>query len=465
MSIVQVNVSQIVAANPNTLQQTGGVISQGGTTLTAGQRQLLTQRADLTPLLRAPLAVSSISYSSGTVSVQTAVNIPGIVSGDLFLTTLSGFTPIGYNGLVLATATSPNTFTFPLASDPGIETVLGTYTPPNSSELVSRITNYFGQGNNQSVWVLELGPADGHTGPPLLDTWIQNNQKQIYHFRVPSNWDGTDEYKALLANYEADNAMVYFWEDTTVLGRTQYTPQMKSAHILVNSPSKPLAEDSESAPFASALSYNPNASSRMTPFANKFLYGVTPWPIDGNQSTLALLTGRGTVSPPGYYNYVGTAAEGGISTADLEGGTMMDGNDFSFWFAADWAQIWGALVLANEVKNGANNPANPLWFDQDGINRLQDRVVKQYQAGVGYSILQGSVTRTQLDQTTFINNFNDDVYANQCVVNAIPFSNYTALNPGDYQEGRYAGLTSIVIPKRGFRAIIFALVVSSLIAP
>lgn len=50
-TIVSINVSEILAAMPNNLQQTGCLISLGGTTLAAGHVQLITQPADYTALL------------------------------------------------------------------------------------------------------------------------------------------------------------------------------------------------------------------------------------------------------------------------------------------------------------------------------------------------------------------------------------------------------------------------------
>ena len=46
-NIVNVEVSQQVAAAPSTLQRTGAFISQGATTLTPGTVQLLTTENDL----------------------------------------------------------------------------------------------------------------------------------------------------------------------------------------------------------------------------------------------------------------------------------------------------------------------------------------------------------------------------------------------------------------------------------
>jgi hypothetical protein len=72
-------------------------------------------------------AISSIAWSAGVALVTTAASIPGLNAGDIFSTTIAGVTPAGYNGNYDATVTGANTFTFPLAVNPGVETVPGTY--------------------------------------------------------------------------------------------------------------------------------------------------------------------------------------------------------------------------------------------------------------------------------------------------------------------------------------------------
>jgi hypothetical protein len=116
--------------------------------------------------------------------------------------------------------------------------------------------------------------------------------------------------------------------------------------------------------FQSSLAYNPSSSNRMTPFGNKFLFGSTPYPKKGNAALLQTLRTANI-------NYVGTGGEGGIGTAALIGGKMLDGNDFTYRYCIGYTKINGDLVLANEVINGPNNSANPLWYDQNGIARLQ----------------------------------------------------------------------------------------------
>jgi hypothetical protein len=67
--------------------------------------------ADLTPLLAAPLAIASLAWSGGTVLATTSANIPGLDTGDTFITPIAGATPAAYNGTYLATVTGANTFT------------------------------------------------------------------------------------------------------------------------------------------------------------------------------------------------------------------------------------------------------------------------------------------------------------------------------------------------------------------
>src|SRR5215475_10852960 len=98
--IVNVSVTQTQAPIPSNLQKTGALLSQGGTVLAAGQYSLLTQFADLSPLLAASLALTSLAWSNafgGQVTATTTAphNVP---VGEQFPTTIAGAVPAGYNG-------------------------------------------------------------------------------------------------------------------------------------------------------------------------------------------------------------------------------------------------------------------------------------------------------------------------------------------------------------------------------
>jgi hypothetical protein len=69
-------------------------------------------------------AIQSMSWSGGTVTVTTTAN-HDMRTGEAVVHNISGCTPSGYNGAFTCTATGANTFTYPLASDPGAMTVAG----------------------------------------------------------------------------------------------------------------------------------------------------------------------------------------------------------------------------------------------------------------------------------------------------------------------------------------------------
>jgi hypothetical protein len=457
-SIVTINVSVTSALAPSTLQSTGAFISQGATTLAANATSLLTQASDLTPLLASPLALSSLVWSGGTVLATTAAAIPGRNTGDIFLTTITGASPTGYNGTYHVTVTGANTFTYALAVNPGSSITAGNYSPPNQGELLAMTATFFGQGGGRSVYVLELGAGDQTTGPALLGTWIQNNIGVMYAFLVPRGWDVSTELMALIAQYESFTSRTYFFVTTSINTYTQYTAAMKCVVALVEAPGVPAAEFSMAAVFQHALAYAPSSSNRMTPFAFSYLFGVTEYPAIGNGALLTALKAAGV-------NYVGSGAEGGISTAILLWGTTLDGNDFTYWYSADWIQINSDLTISNAIITGSNNPLNPLYYNQNGINVLQDDIVALVQTAIAFGLANGSVGSTALDGPVFQENLDTDVYAGLCVINAVPFITYVTENPSAYKQGVYGGLTLVYIPQRGFTQIIFNINVTQFIVP
>jgi hypothetical protein len=116
------------------------------------------------------------------------------------------------------------------------------------------------------------------------------------------------------------------------------------------------------------------------------------------------------------------------------------------------------------VINGSNNPVNPLYYNQDGINRLQAVAAAVLASGVAFGLVLGAPVQTALDGATLGNNINNGVYAGLTVVNALPFLLYSSLNPGDYKIGKYGGFSAVYVPARGFIHIVFNVVVTQFVA-
>ncbi|EPX9820316.1 hypothetical protein ACW6MV_001781 [Escherichia coli] len=171
------------------------------------------------------------------------------------------------------------------------------------------------------------------------------------------------------------------------------------------------------------VSASPSEINKVPPMAFRYLQAVNAH--KGKNSILATMTKQNI-------NYIETGAEGGISNTILVKGVTSDGNDMTYWYSVDWVQINVDMQLANAVINGCNNPINPLYYNQDGIDRLQQVAQAVFNTGVSYGLVNG-----------------------QPVVDAVPFRQYINTNPNDYGIGRYAGLSASYTPMRGFVEIIF----------
>ena len=222
VQIVTVQVSQQVAPTPSTLQRTGALLSQGATTLSQNTYSLLTQLSDLTPLLTPAKAITSLAWLSSVVTVTTAAP-HGYPSGDVLEVTIAGAVPAGYNGTYAVTVTGASTFTYALASNPGAETVPGTYVPAGVAELTAMATSFFAMGLTASTYVLELGPGSTSRGITELGAYITASPQFFYNYLVPRGWADDSTYPAFLGTYTGTTAKTYFFTTVSLANYTAFT--------------------------------------------------------------------------------------------------------------------------------------------------------------------------------------------------------------------------------------------------
>jgi len=432
-NIVNVVVTQQVASAPNTLQQTGAFVSQGGTTLAAGSTQLLTQLSDLTSILRTSNAIASASWATGTVTLTTttAHNIPtgdtiqGVIAG----ITVSGSLVNGYNGTFAVTSTGANTLTYAVASNPGTAvTTSAFFTVEDVSELVAMTTTFFSQGSTVPVYVLELGIDTVANGVTALEAYIANPTIKFYSYLLPKAWDVTAA-QTMAKQYTGTTASVYFYVSSTLATYSGWAG-IKSALVTLPSPSAPSTEFSAAAIFWASLAYNPSTSNLAHPFEYTYVYAVTPYVLTNTQQTTLLAAG---------VNWIGTGAQGGISNTLIIGGTYMDLNPFNYWYCVDWLAINVSQALAAAIINGSNLPTNPLYYNQAGINTLQKVAQATVNNGISFGLILSPAT-----------------------VQAVPFTTYVAQHPGDYATGTYNGLSLTFVPLRGFSSITIYLTASNI---
>jgi hypothetical protein len=457
--IVTINVSQNIGATPSILQRTGAFVSQGATSKPVNSLTLLTSLADLSAVIKGALPLSTLTWTTGVVTATTTAP-HGWTTGTTHTVVISGATPSGYNGTFTATATTASAFTYPLATSPGASTVPGKYTVDEVDELNDMATTFFSQGSSIGVYVLELGPGDAAAGAAALTTWLTNNPNVVYSFLLPRYWDNTPGLLTLIANYESTTAMTYFWVTTTPATYTNYVSNMKSAVTMVEAPTPPglfQSEFSLASAFWVTLHYKPSPTNKVTPLCFSYLFSVTPYPVVGTAPLRSQLKDRGV-------NIVSVGTEGGITNDMLLWGTNMDARPFNYWYSVDWVQINLKLQLANTIINGSNNPINPLYLNQDGINRLQVVAAKVMSTAITVGLALGTVVQLELNSEDLADYFDSGAGAGQIVVNAIPFVDYYTSNPGDYKIGVYDGLSVVFTPLRGFDNITVNVNVTDIVA-
>ena len=355
-------------------------------------------------------ALTAISWTTGVVTATTTT-APGVLPGEYV--SLSGCTPVGFNGTFLALdGTTNETLVYALATNPGAETVLGTLTASAGGTVTATTTTNHGVAVGQ---------------------WFQITGC------VPLAYNGW--YQAILGT--GTTSLVY--AVPAAIGAESTLGSLVASTVALPGPA--VTEFDCAAEFWQWLQQTPTQGNLLNPFAFRFLYGVTPWPPATFSSLFATLKAANV-------NIVGTGSEGGITTATSFWGTTMDGNDANFWYSVDWWAINSDIALANAIINGSNSQP-PLDYDQNGINKLQSVLVGVMTQAVALGMALGQVVVTTLPAQTFAQNFANGVYSGQVVVNAVPFASYVALSPSDYPIGKYAGFSVAATPKRGFTQILF----------
>lgn len=534
--IVIVNVSQNLAPLPNDLQKRGALVSVGGTTISPGNYEYLSEFADLEQWLSTPVALTSLAWASAYDGQVTATTTSphGIPTNTQFVTTIAGVVPDEYNGTYRATVTGASTFTYYLTDDPGSMTTAGTYTPSNTAEVEAMARTFFSQGGTRGVSVLELGAVSIASAIAALQTFIDTNEQYFYSYLVPRAWDGNSTFLTFLNNFESTTAKTYFFVSTNLQNYGLYEDTMKDVLALAEAPTYrvwaanpftaaswsggavtasttnahgifpgdtvvisgatptgyngtfialpgttsstliyavasnpgayvsgatvvarlyasagvPADEFDWAAGFYRSLNFNPSSINRVPPFAFGYMFDALRFPTQGNSALLVTLAAADI-------SYVSFGGEGGTSNDMLFKGHTKDARPFNYWYSADWMQINVQLFLANAIINGSNTTINPLYYNQQGIDRLQQVAVGVGANAITYGLALGRPIITQDDSDVFTDRLNSGEFAGNLVVNAIPFTAYATDNPTHYRQGIYNGLTMVYTPLIGFEHITF----------
>ena len=210
------------------------------------------------------------------------------------------------------------------------------------------------------------------------------------------------------------------------------------------------------------LNWDPSDTNKVPQLLYTFVFGVTPFPKKGLGALIDTL--EVPLEPQAPINFIDTGAEGGISNAMVQVGETCDTFSFNFWYAADWCAIQGDLMLANAVINGSNNPVNPLYYNQKGIDQLEAVLAGVFAQATTFGLVLFPPKQLSLAGPDLSDGLQNNTWVGNTVINAVPFIPYSENNPSDYRERVYKGFSAIFTPQLGFRQIQINFIVSSFVS-
>lgn len=425
--IVTEVVTLVQAPEPSKLQQSGAIISIGGTSLTTNSYQYIPNLATLTSILSSTGNYTELTNAATTFFEQgSSVGFYVLELGaetnpgddiPLFQTWITNNPGIFYSFLVPEAwdgieGVSSVTITNGGSGYTAAPTV--TFSPPTTGTTATGTATI----ENGSVTAITItDPGSGYTSTPTVTISAPTTG-------VTATATATlgSSLNGIASNYANPTGKLYFFATTTSANISQYTA-IKSLVTFVASPNATSTEYGMAAIFYQWLLNDPGAANKLAPMAYRYVYGVTPWPDSGQTTTIdAILTAYG--------NIFTTGSEGGVSTSIIKKGTVMSGAQGSWWYGIDWYQINSHELLANAIISGSNSQP-PLLYDQQGINTLEAIAQNEGDVAVEFGCAL-SVT-----------------------VSATPFYTYTQANPSAYDSGDYKGFKATIVGQNGFLTVTF----------
>lgn len=416
-NIVTVLISQQVAPAPETLQQTGAILSQGATTLSPLNYLMVTQPSDIAPYLTGALQLVSLVWSGGVVTA-TAAQPHGMAAGDSQYLTISGATPSGFNGSFLCNPTTSTQFTYPLLVNPGAATVPGYWSPEAVGELSSQVASYFGQNGVVATFVLELGPGSVADGVAALSQYIAQNpnsaytagaQGFFYSYLVSRTWDGNAAFLSFLQGFQSPGARTYFNVTMTLSTYQQYTNGLfKDVIALIESPAT-------------------------TAYPGQNISNISWSATDGGIVTVAFPTAHG-VAPGTWFQLVGNVPNGYNGYWQALPGSAAGTLYYALAVSPGTVTTPGSLVASRTVNSGVG--ANEFSIAAPWRTALNWQPASNFRVPpYNYSYLYGVTPFPQRNNNSLLTTLRQ-AFVNVVATASEGGSSNTILNPGKTMDGK-----------------------------
>ncbi|MDR3736091.1 MAG: hypothetical protein P4L10_11210 [Acidobacteriaceae bacterium] len=246
------------------------------------------------PVANANFSIASISWASGIVTVNTTSAYQStLATGDTFYFVTTGCTPSGYNvssiaaAPILATVVSSTSFTFPLASNPGSATILGSVaTAPVKDGTV--VWSFGTTIATQVSRAIDIGSSNSQWGAGIAGNGEFYNAILDFSYMSLASFGGS----APAAIRLAPNMPIDFSANQTLAGQNIRTLQYNST--------------------SGNLEYQIAGVAEVSFGAS----GIVSTPISGSTGSFTTISASGVVSGVGFSNYFSSPPAIGNTTAN-----------------------------------------------------------------------------------------------------------------------------------------------------
>jgi len=293
------------------------------------------------------------------------------------------------------------------------DTIFAEGTDLTINEVYKKIVLTFKSSSGNGVYVFNAGSPSG-TAPNLvytsviseIDKYLQESSNKPYVLSVPYEFWGLEDFISFTENYNNANGITYFLFDTQGTAFEsgvwqKYDGNKSIIGVYKNDSSLVFCSCAFLGVMISNKTTPLSAVNRMTSFDYSRLAGVEP--TNGNSAFIKGLIDNSIM----FFGY--TADE-----VTLRNAVLADKNTMNYWFNIDYVQVALTNSLEVIIYNGANAQP-PLFFNQQGINRLKSNITGTINTGQAVGIV------------------------NEFKLDAIPFIDYKKLFPAEYAKGAYNG--------------------------
>ena len=465
--ITRLNTNVVEASEPSQLQQSGVVLSFGGTTLTSqssgivmrggyptlfiGQQSLLTPGVSGSILSSAGNYIELANMAASFFGVGSAVGFYVMEMGSALTAVAEQIaawdTWLAANPKVFYSLLTPAEWDVgpPPAAATLTSTSGGTLTATtyyvrisylNASSVESQLSSEVSL-NVAADYLLTVDSPAAQTGMTTYNVYVgtvagSETLQNTTPINIGTNW--TEPTTGLISGTAAPvtqgdlvkaapspNSQFYYFVTASKANSGGYP--YKSAFVFSDSPDMQANANDAAVAFYSWLSNNPAPNNFLAGMGYRQMPGATALPDENDPDVQSILTN--------YANLILTGAQAGLPTTEfLFKGTLGDGSQASAWYGIDWVAIQMQQAINADILNGSNRQP-PLLYDQKGVEEL---------AAVAQAVENDAISFKCCLQAT---------------VSYTPFATYIATNQGqlDYGAGAYNGLSVEITAQQQFLTV------------